>query len=106
MSSITCPQCGTVNPAGARFCRGCGLSLTQRLNQSGTLHTPPSGTPPIMVPPSAMPPRAGAPTIVQGGGQPGAPPQGVVAQALAGQIGATPLAPGVALQSGRYVIDR
>jgi ABC-type branched-subunit amino acid transport system substrate-binding protein len=48
----------------------------------------------------------GGVTVVQGGGQAGAPPQPVVAQAVAGQIGTTPLAPGVTLQGGRYVVDR
>src|SRR5579864_1412346 len=115
MSSVTCPQCGTVNPAGARFCRGCGLSLTQQLHQSGSLTPPgathpPGATPPPGAPPapaSTVPPAtAAAPTVVQGPGQPGVPPQGAVAQALAGQIGTAALAPGVTLQGGRYAIER
>src|SRR5689334_1525375 len=101
MGSVTCPSCGTVNPAGARFCRGCGLSLTQRLHQSGALNAA-RPTPS----PAPTPPPGGAPTVVQGSGQPGVPPQGAVAQALAGQIGSAPLAPGATLQGGRYVIER
>ncbi len=104
MASTPCPQCGTPNPAGARFCRGCGLNLTQHLQRSGTLPTPtPAAAPQPAVP---RPAPAGAPTVVQGAGQPGVPPQGAVAQALAGQIGAAPLAPGATLQGGRYVIER
>ena len=114
MSSQPCPQCGTPNPAGARFCRACGLSLTQRLHQSGALPMPSTPThPPAATTPPASPlaPGPGAPTVAQGAGQPGGatqpmPPQAVLAQALAGQIGATPLAPGVTLQAGRYVIER
>jgi len=101
MGSTTCPQCGTVNPAGAHFCRGCGLNLTQQLRQSGALHQPAPGPTP-----AATPPAGGTPTMAHGAGQPGVPPQGVVAQALTGQIGTTPLAPGVTLQAGRYVIAR
>ena len=62
MGSTTCPQCGTVNPAGAHFCRGCGLNLTQNPRQSGALHQPaPGPTPP------ATPGAGGTPTVVHGG---------------------------------------
>jgi tRNA A-37 threonylcarbamoyl transferase component Bud32 len=101
IDSITCPQCGIVNPVGAHFCRGCRLNLPQQLCQSGALQQPaPAQTP------AATPRAGGAPTVAHGAGQPSIPPQGVVAQALAGQIGSTPLASGVTLQAGRYVIDR
>ncbi len=39
-------------------------------------------------------------------GPTGTPPQPVMAQALGGQIGGTPLAPGVTLQARRYVVDK
>ncbi len=113
MGSMTCPQCGAVNPAGAKFCSGCGLNMTQKLRQSARLTPSPTGA--IPSPTSAPgsgplgtqgPGTGAAPTMAQGAGQNGVPPRGVAAQALTGQIGFQTLGPGVALQSGRYVIDR
>ena len=52
MATVTCPQCGTANPAGSKFCDGCGINLTQQLHTtsttlgvSGSAAPPPSGTP-------------------------------------------------------------
>jgi len=96
MSSITCPQCGTVNPGGARFCRGCGLSLTQRLNQTGALPSAPGGTAgaggATPTPPLAPVPPNPAQTFQTFVPAPG--------------IGMAPLGPGVTLANGRYAIDR
>ncbi len=44
----TCPKCGSVAPAGARFCNVCGSSLTvQGGSSTGTLPAPSSGAPPV-----------------------------------------------------------
>src|SRR5437764_13800812 len=104
MSSLTCLQCGAVNVAGTRFCRACGLSMTQPLRHSGGLNTLTPGGGPGVPPAAGLP--VGTPTPVQGPGQVGVPLQTVAAQVLTGQIGSTPLAPGITLQGGRYVIDR
>jgi len=91
VAMVTCPQCGAPNAAGDKFCASCGISLTQKLNIS-------SQPLPVHV------------------GQPVAPPSGVSTPSqgfsvvpsapLAGTMGMGPLLPGVALQSGRYLIDR
>jgi len=116
MSSTPCPQCGTVNPAGARFCRGCGLSLTQHLNQTGALPIPPTGSPSagVIPTPAGTPGAPGAPGSVVGGGQAGGGGAGSRAQPFqtfipapgAGGIGTAPLVPGLTLAGGRYAIDR
>ncbi len=110
MGSMTCPQCGAVNPAGTKFCSGCGLSLTQKLRQSAPLNPLPTGAIPSPTGSGTSGTQGigtgAAPTVARGAGQSGVPPQGVVAQALTGQIGLQTLGPGVTLQSGRYVIDR
>ncbi|MBD0280731.1 MAG: AAA family ATPase [Thermoleophilaceae bacterium] len=36
MSALTCGACGTENPAGARFCMGCGARLERRCPSCGT----------------------------------------------------------------------
>ena len=103
MGSVTCPSCGTVNPAGARFCRGCGLSLDATPQPE---RRPQSNSPNPNAGRNAGPAAEWRAHRRAGRGQPGVPPQGVVAQALAGQIGDAPLAPGATLQSGRYVVER
>jgi membrane protease subunit (stomatin/prohibitin family) len=37
-ATVTCPNCGTVNPAGSKFCNNCGAKLT------GTIKCPTCGT--------------------------------------------------------------
>lgn len=89
MSAIACPQCGTVNPAGAKFCDNCGISLTQHLSASKTANI---GTGPA----GAAPAPVGAPRPA-----PVRPPAGP-----APGLGNTPLAPGITLSAGRYVIEK
>ncbi len=44
----TCPKCGSVAPAGSRFCNVCGSSLTvQGGSSTGTLPAPSSAAPPV-----------------------------------------------------------
>src|SRR5579875_2752427 len=109
MSSMTCPQCGTVNPVGARFCRACGLSLTQPLHQSGVLHAPPSAGAPTPPPArsNAPAPTGHTPPTGRTSGYSGGVTSGqTLAVPSPGGIGMTPLAAGVTLQNGRYEIDR
>ena len=84
-----------VNPAASKFCDGCGISLTQRLQVPTHAIAPPSSTPP-----SATPPAHGAAL--------GATTSGSNQGAVAGSIKTgLPLAPGMALgDAGRYVIDK
>jgi membrane protease subunit (stomatin/prohibitin family) len=35
-ATITCPKCGTKNPAGSVFCSNCGASLTQEATKGST----------------------------------------------------------------------
>lgn len=44
--TVTCPKCGTVAPAGARFCNACGSSLVVAQGSS-TGTSPPPGGPPV-----------------------------------------------------------
>ncbi len=97
---MPCPQCGTVNSADARFCRACGLSLTQRPRQTGALPASTPGAPPTPVAPTG-PTTVGAGTNV-GSGAPAPDPTFVPAPG----IGSAPLAPGATLENGRYAIDR
>ncbi len=86
-----CPQCGAANPAGSRYCDACGISLTQRLNPATSS--------------KLNPPR----TRQTGGEQTtsASPPvPATTAAPSAREIGTTPLAPGVTLSAGRYVIDK
>src|SRR5258708_17998615 len=113
MSTTTCPQCGAVNPPGSKFCDNCGISLTQHLraSQTGGIGTRPAATGATSGGPAAAgkAPAGGGtpPTAAVGktaaGGQPaaGAPPT-----AGAAGLGNTPLAPGVTLEGGRYVITK
>ncbi len=45
-SALTCPKCGTVAPAGARFCNACGSSLFVA-SGSSTGTAAPAGSPPV-----------------------------------------------------------
>jgi len=120
MSNTTCPQCGTVNPTGARFCRACGLSLSQRPRQTGALPASTPGVAPAPVAPTG-PATGTTPTgpAATGPAPTGAPTAGPTAAGPAvvtsapvptfvpaTGIGAVPLAPGVTLENGRYAIDR
>jgi membrane protease subunit (stomatin/prohibitin family) len=35
-ATVTCPKCGTKNPAGSAFCSNCGASLTSETTQGST----------------------------------------------------------------------
>ncbi|MDB5059132.1 MAG: hypothetical protein JWO59_2604 [Chloroflexi bacterium] len=96
MATRICPQCGAVNPATSKFCDGCGINLTQRLQVPTKSITPPPATPP---------PAQGASQTGQTSGA-SAPLGGQVAASGAIASG-MPLAPGITLgDGGRYVIDR
>src|ERR1035437_5563971 len=92
MATRICPQCGVVNAANVKFCDGCGISLTQRLQVPTQVIAPP-------IPPAA----AAIP----------AAPVGVLAP-VGGQIAVSgtiktgmPISPGLNLgDGGRYVIDK
>jgi hypothetical protein len=45
-ATITCPKCGTVAPAGSRFCNACGSSLYSQGNSSTGTQAP-AGAPPV-----------------------------------------------------------
>ena len=51
-TAIVCPNCGTANPAGSRFCANCGTSLGQ------TVGTPQATVPAAPRESSAVPPTA------------------------------------------------
>ena len=93
MSTITCPQCGAANPAGSKFCDECGISLTQRPHTSQI-----GGAAGTQV----------ATGAAAGNLPPAAPPVRVVSAAASptSALGNTPLAPGMTLSAGRYVIDK
>jgi hypothetical protein len=42
---MQCPNCGTVNPEGARFCRGCGRSLLAAPGEPAVQPAPPASRP-------------------------------------------------------------
>src|SRR5689334_1585701 len=68
MAGRVCPQCGMINGPNDRFCKSCGISLTQRLQQSSPLAA--AGTPGTRA--TAAPvrgPAGGGVTVVQDGGQ-------------------------------------
>jgi phosphate transport system substrate-binding protein len=110
MATITCPQCGAVNPAGSKFCYNCGISLTQHLQASRPLGAgPTTGAGPV---PSATKPgtpaapgasKPAAPTPTPAPARPGATPPTV---APGNEIGNRQLVPGVSISQGRYVIDK
>ena len=89
MATNTCPQCGTVNPPGSKFCAGCGINLTQRLHTTRPM-TP--GTPPPSRP------------VAQSGGRPAQTPPAASPGAL--RPGQSLQAGAVLGDGGRYVIDR
>jgi uncharacterized OB-fold protein len=37
---VRCPQCGYVNPPGAKFCINCGYMLGRRCPQCGSVNPP------------------------------------------------------------------
>jgi len=45
-ATVTCPKCGTVAPAGARYCNACGSSLAVQGGSSTGTAAPP-GAPPV-----------------------------------------------------------
>jgi phosphate transport system substrate-binding protein len=109
MGSSTCPQCGAVNPAGAKFCDDCGISLTQHLHAATTNIAPSSSAPAPKAAPAGTPSATGGLAATTGSqpasvgtGKPGARsgPLNVP------EIGSKALAPGVTLSGGRYVIDK
>src|ERR1035437_1157873 len=92
MATRICPQCGVVNAANVKFCDGCGISLTQRLQVPTQVIAPP--IPPAAAAIPAAPVRVLAPV----GGQ----------IAVSGTIKTgMPISPGLNLgDGGRYVIDK
>ena len=80
MASVTCPQCGTVNPANSKFCDGCGINLTQRLHASRALNATPA-TPLASAPLTGQPSHAPLPPVPAGptpGPAAAAPPAGAL----------------------------
>lgn len=97
MATVTCPQCGTANPAGSKFCDGCGINLTQQLHTTSKTLGGISG--------SAAPPPASASGPVRTTA-PSPPPAQTYApgtRLLPGQTLAEHMAIG---DGGRYAIDR
>jgi predicted nucleic acid-binding Zn ribbon protein len=40
LSAVSCPNCGTENPAGQRFCGSCGTALAQTCGSCGAANPP------------------------------------------------------------------
>jgi serine/threonine protein kinase len=100
MATHTCPQCGAVNPAGNKFCDGCGINLTQPLHNTQAISQTPLPTPPAKTPVPSTP-HAGPPTHTT------FPRTGPASHAAPTPLSALVLGPGVALgDAGRYVVDR
>ncbi len=66
MSSVTCPNCGTANRPGAKFCQQCRTPLTPAATGPTTPPSVPPTTPvspPAGTPTASVPPPAGATTM-------------------------------------------
>ncbi len=99
MATHTCPQCGAVNPAGNKFCDGCGINLTQPLQSTHAIGQTPLPTPQPTTPRPTPPPVRPTPPPVR----PTPPPTPGPAASAAGLV----LGPGVTIgDAGRYQIVR